>query len=159
MSPNDLPESPYRRVLFCTDFSANADHAFAFALDAAARRPGCALTILHVIPEPEAQFWKTYIYELDGVDEKARRDIDDRMAEAYLSRVPAGVVVDVEVRIGRDYVEILDCASRREADLIVLGRHGRSGIGDLLFGGVADKVTRKAPCPVLVVPPPHPPKA
>ena len=64
------PESRFQRILFCTDFSEHADLAFDFAVDAAKRRPGCTLYLLHVIPEPEAQFWKTYIYEVDGVDTK-----------------------------------------------------------------------------------------
>ena len=42
-------------------------------------------------------------------------------------------------------------AEERNCDLIVLGSHGRSALGRLLMGGVADKVVRKAHCPVLVV--------
>jgi nucleotide-binding universal stress UspA family protein len=152
MTQADLPESPYKRILFCTDFSANADYAFDFAVEAARLRPGCELYLLHVIPEPDAQFWKTYIYQVEGVDEKAKRDIDAKVAEAYLPRVPAGVKLEVVMRIGRDYMEILKFARARDIDLIVLGRHGQSAFSDLLFGGVTEKVTREAHCPVLVVP-------
>ena len=69
------PET-FERILFCTDFSQNAYDAFGFAVDAASRRPGCLLYILHVIPEPDAQFWKTYIYEVEDIDKKAKQDID-----------------------------------------------------------------------------------
>ena len=55
----------FQRILFCTDFSRNADLAFSFALDLARRTPGTLLYLLHVIPEPEAQFWKTYLYEVE----------------------------------------------------------------------------------------------
>ncbi len=154
MNETALPESPYQRILFCTDFSPNADAAFAYALDAVRRRPGCTLHLLHVIPEPDAQFWKTYIYEIDNVDAKARADIDAKIAEAYTSRLPAGVRFEVTVRIGREYVTILEFAREKNVDLIVLGRHGRTALGDWLFGGVTEKVTRKADCPVLIVPPP-----
>ena len=68
MQQSALPDSPYKRILFCTDFSDNADRAFAYAIDAAVRRPGCTFYLLHVIPEPDAQFWRTYIYEVEGVD-------------------------------------------------------------------------------------------
>ena len=44
----------YERILFCTDFSENADFAFDYAIDAAKRRPGSTLYLFHVIPEPEA---------------------------------------------------------------------------------------------------------
>jgi nucleotide-binding universal stress UspA family protein len=146
------PDSPYRRILFCTDFSANADFAFDFAIDAVRRRPGCQLYLLHVIPEPEAQFWKTYIYEIENVDQKAKQDVDAKIASSYLPRVPPGVSFEVHIRIGRDYVEILKFAREHRMDLIVMGRHGHSSLGEFLFGSVAEKVTRKADCAVLIVP-------
>lgn len=158
MSTEPLPDSPYRRILFCTDFSPNADHAFDYALDAALRRPGCTLFLLHVVPEPDAQFWKTYLYEVEGVDEKAKHDIDARVAETYLPRVPESVDFRVEMCVGRDYQKILSFAAEHSADLIVMGRHGHSALESVLFGNVTEKVVRKAACPVLVVPPgPRPP--
>lgn len=152
MTLNTLPDSPYQRILFCTDFSENADMAFTYALDAAVRRPGSMLYLLHVIPEPDAQFWKTYIYEVEGVDEKAKQDIDQKIAEVYLPRIPETVQFKVVMTIGRDYVQILEFAQQENVDLIVVGRHGRSALENVLFGNVAEKVVRKAPCPVLVVP-------
>jgi nucleotide-binding universal stress UspA family protein len=47
--------------------------------------------------------------------------------------------------------EILRVARDADADLIVLGTHGRTGLGRLLMGSVAEQVVRRAPCPVLVV--------
>jgi len=152
MSPDQLPGSFYRRILFCTDFSENADFAFDYAVDAAIRRPGCTLYLLHVIPEPDAQFWKTYIYELDNVDDKAKHDIDAKIAESYVPRVPRGVSFRTEMCVGRDYLKILEFAHKEDVDLIVLGRHGHSALEKVLFGNVTEKVVRKADCAVLVVP-------
>lgn len=152
MNPAPPPESRIRRILFCTDFSESADAAFDFALDAALRRPGATLLLLHVIHEPDAQFWKSYIYEVENVDAAARRAIDEKIAAAYLARVPAGLPVQVHVRIGPDAATILEFARTMQADLIVLGRHGHSRVGQALFGSVAEKIVRKADCPVLVVP-------
>lgn len=142
----------FKRIAFCTDFSPNADFAFDFAVDAAKRRPGCILYLLHVIPEPDAQFWKTYIYEVDGVDEKARQDIDAKVDRDYRPRIPPGVDFRVEFRIGRDYMKILEFAEQNSVDLIIIGRQGHSALGTMLFGRVTEKVARKAPCPVLVIP-------
>lgn len=152
MNSSDLPDSPYKRICFCTDFSENADFAFEFALDAARRRPGCTLYLFHVIPEPDAQFWKTYLYEVEGVDEKAKQDVDAKIAAAYLPRVPPEVDFEVRIRIGRDYVEILKFAREQDVDLLVLGRHGHSAFGEFFFGSVVEKVVRRADCAVLVVP-------
>jgi len=152
METPNYPSSPCKRILFCTDFSANADFAFDFAIDAATRRPGCTLFLLHVVPEPDAQFWKTYLYEVDDIDEKAKHDIDAKITEAYLPRVPPGVEFKPEFRVGRDYVKILEFAREQDVDLIVLGRHGHTAFAKWVSGSVAEKVARKAECPVLIVP-------
>lgn len=145
-------ETTFQRVLFCTDLSENADFAFSFAVDAARRRPGCELFLLHVIPETEAQFWKTYVYEVEDVDNKAKRDLDQRIDQAYVSRLPQDVEMKIEFRIGKDWQEILDFAENNQIDLIVMGRQGRGSLQKALFGNVTEKVVRKALCAVLVVP-------
>ncbi len=148
----DNKPKEFTRVLFCTDHSENADHAFVYALDAVVKRPGCRLSILHVIPETEAQFWKSYVYEVDDVDSKAKNDLDARMKTAYLDQVPEGVEVEVIYRVGKDWQEIVDCAAQTGADLLVIGRQGSSALQKALFGNVTEKVVRKAACAVLVVP-------
>ncbi|NLO32620.1 MAG: universal stress protein [Candidatus Hydrogenedentes bacterium] len=154
MDTTAFPKSINERILFCTDFSENADTAFTYALDAAIRRPKAVLHIFHVIPEPDAQFWRTYIYEVDGVDEKAKQDIDQRIESTYLAQLPESLQYKVAVRIGRDYIKILEYAQQENMDLIVKGRHGHSALESVLFGNVTEKVVRKAPCAVLVVPTP-----
>ena len=142
----------YERILFCTDFSENAEFAFDYAIDAAVRRPGSVLYVLHVIPEPDAQFWKTYIYEVEDVDQKAKRDIDERIEKTYLVRAPKSVQIEVVIRVGEDSDSILEFAEENAVDLIVMGRRGRSSLGKVLFGNVTEKICRKAPCAVLIVP-------
>jgi nucleotide-binding universal stress UspA family protein len=145
-------ETRFKHILFCTDFSERADAAFDFAVDAAVRRPGSLLYILHVIHEVEAQFWKSYLYEVDNVEDQAKKAIDAKITATYRSRVPAGVNVKVEVRTGPDADEILDFAEKNQIDLIVMSRQGRSGVRKTLFGNVTEKITRKAQCAVLVIP-------
>jgi len=154
MDTIDLAKTHFQRILFCTDFSENADFAFSFAVDAAGRRPGSELYLLHVIPESDAQFWKTYIYEVEDVDNKAKRDIDERIDRTYRARLPAGVELKVEMRVGKDCQQILQFAHERQIDLIVLGRHGHGhrALGKALFGNVTEKVASRAECAVLVVP-------
>ena len=152
MNTPAFPETRYKRILFCTDFSESADAAFDFALDAAVRRPGSTLYLLHVIHEPDAQFWKSYIAEVDNIDAEAKKAIDAKVAAAYLARVPKGLDVKVEFRIGPDAATILEFAKAAQVDVIILGRHGHSSVGKTLFGSVAEKIVRKAECAVLVVP-------
>ena len=152
MGGGESVKALFGRVLFCTDFSENADFAFDFAIDAARRRADCVLFLLHVIPESEAQFWKSYIYEVDGIDEKAKKDIDEVVAERYLKRVPEGLDFRVAMEVGKDSETILSFAKANGIDLIVMGRQGRSGLGKALFGNVTEKIARKAECGVLIIP-------
>ena len=90
---NTKPYGPFKRILFCTDFSENADFAFDFALEQARHSTDCTLYLLHVVPEPDAQFWRTYVDEVENVEDKGRKDMEGRIKEAYASRVPQGLVI------------------------------------------------------------------
>jgi len=145
-------ETTFQRILFCTDFSENANFAFSFAVDAATRCPGSQLYLLHVIPETEAQFWESYIYEVEDVDAKAEHDINERIDNTYRSRLPENLEMKVEFRVGKDYQEILAFSRENQINLIVIGRHGHNALQGAFFGKVTEKVVRKADCAVLVVP-------
>jgi nucleotide-binding universal stress UspA family protein len=70
------------------------------------------------------------------------------------ARVPAQVPLDFRIQeAGYVHDEILTELAATQADLLVLGTHGRSGFQRLFLGSVTEKVIRKAPCPTLVVPP------
>jgi len=74
-------------------------------------------------------------------------------ARAFSGVIAAGTPVDVMVHVGEPARDILESAASLPADLIVMGTHGLSGFEHLLLGSVAEKVLRKAACPVLTVPP------
>lgn len=149
------PDIRYDRILFCTDFSLNADFAFHFALKSAERSVNAALHILHVIPEPEAQFWQTYLYEVDDVDGKAQDDMDQKIREAYMDLVTDNITAVAAVRQGRAHEAILHYADEIDANLIVMGRQGFRGLGKAFFGNVTEKIVLNAKCPVLVIPYPQ----
>jgi len=152
MSAPSSFETRFKQILFCTDFSESADAAFPFALDATLRRPGSVLHILHVVHEADAQFWRSYLAEVEEVETRARQAIDAKIESAYLARVPAGVPVRIQIADGPDADTILTYAREQRIDLIVIGRHGHGRMHKTLFGGVAEKIVRKAPCVVMVVP-------
>ena len=142
----------FKKIIFAADFSESSQKAFTYALNIAAGNPGCVLVILHVVPEPDAQFWRTYIYEVDNVDEKAKADIDGKMREAYLSRVPAEIPHTVKMAVGSVNTAILETAETEQADLIILGRESSGVLQSRFLGNVTGKIARKAPCPVMIVP-------
>lgn len=149
------PDIHYDRILFCTDFSLNADYAFHFALKAAERSGTATLHILHVIPEPEAQFWQTYLYEVEDVEGKARDDMDRKIREAYMDLIPEQITPVTAIRQGKTHEAILHYAGEINANLIVMGRQGFTGLGKAFFGNVTEKVVLHARCPILVIPYTH----
>lgn len=93
-------------------------------------------------------------YPADALsDEAPRRLAAAEMSNAFQGAVAAGVKVDVLVQTGQPATQILECAERLPADLIVMGTHGAGGFQHLLLGSVTEKVLRRASCPVLTVPP------
>jgi nucleotide-binding universal stress UspA family protein len=147
----------FRKILFCTDFSENCRLAFLHALNIAGGNPEGELVIFHVVPEPSAQFWKSYLYEVDSIDQKARHDIDQKIAEAYLTRIPQEMRYSVKLAVGEVNRKILETAETEEVDLIVIGRQGTSRFNTLFLGNTTERIARKAPCPVLIVPEEHEP--
>ena len=141
------------RILCPIDFSDHSrraiDHAFAVA-----RCYGAAVTALHVFsPAPVPSFAPdTVVFEpivLTDVDRQAV--LADTRAFVDAEKAP-GVPVEAVVREGLAATEILGQANAMNADLLVIGTHGRTGVERLFLGSVTEKVLRKARCPVLTVP-------
>src|SRR5262249_52006620 len=79
--------------------------------------------------------------------------VDLVLAEMCTRAAASGVDADYQTAIGATHTEICAAAERLDVDLIVIGTHGRGGLGHTLLGSVAEKILRKAPCPVLTVRP------
>jgi nucleotide-binding universal stress UspA family protein len=133
-----------RTILHPTDFSECSAAAVPVAR-ALVRDRGARLILLHAI---------------SLVDVPHLREPVCRESLAALREHVAGpdleCPVETRLRFGTPPEEILRAAGELECDLIVLGTHGRSGLGRLLLGSVAEEVLRRSPCPVLLVKPPLP---
>ena len=140
-----------RRILFPTDFSEPAEYAWSYALTFA-QEFGAEVHLLHVIaPPPRLTEAYAVNYEPEKVVESLSQGANatlDRQVEAAKSR---GLVFRREVRVGVDFREIIEYATKYDIDLIVMATHGRTGLAHVLLGSVAEKVVRKAPCPVLTI--------
>ena len=140
------------RILVPTDFSADAEAAFRYALDLA--KPfGATVELLHVVEDPlAAGMWSAEFYtaEIAGLNVNLVKDAEARL-RGIAGDAKAPLRVMSEVRIGPAFATILDTAREDRADLIVMGTKGRTGLAHLLMGSVAERVIRLAPCPVLTV--------
>ena len=140
-----------KTILFPTDFSNGAraamDHAITLARDYEAK-----LILLYVIQDISIAEWyipsSLSVTDLVADMQKSAWKEMDKWGAEVASRVK-----DVEKLVvrGVPFVEIIQTAKEKNADLIVIGTHGRTGIDHMLFGSTAEKVVRKAACPVLTV--------
>lgn len=140
-----------QKILFPTDFSENSNYAFDYALDLS-KKFGARLYILHVIHElidttgfyvPNISLDQLQTDLVKGAEEMMGRFIKEKMGE-FKEYETMNI-------IGLPHIEVMNVAKDKGIDMIVMGTHGRTGIDRVLFGSTAEKVVKKAPCPVLTV--------
>ena len=141
------------RILCPTDFSEASAHAIDQAV-AIAGWYKARITALHVVlpsvpPLPHRPASNDITARAEGDLEQLRKETAARFAAA----ARAGIGLDVVIKVGWPARCILERAADLQADLIVIGTHGTSGFEHLVLGSVAEKVLRKAKCPVVTVPP------
>jgi nucleotide-binding universal stress UspA family protein len=137
---------PIRTILHPTDFSEQARHAFATACSLA-RDHGARVIVLYVRAPEVVPYGKLGPIVPDPVRTPA-----DAQAGLSGPHLPdPGVEVEYRVAEGDPAAEIIRLARELGANLIVMGTHGRTGLGRLLMGSVAAAVLRRAPCAVLTL--------
>lgn len=139
-----------KKILVPTDFSECSDAAVKYGR-ALASAFDSRLHVLHVVQDPYTQPWAAEAFPaplgelLEQWQAQARERIAAQIPEAERPEVM------VAAQVGSPIVEILRYANEQKIDLIVIGTHGRGPLGHILLGSVAERVVRKAPCPVLTV--------
>jgi nucleotide-binding universal stress UspA family protein len=138
-----------QHILVPHDFSEAAQNALSFALDLAGKL-GARVTVMHAYEVVPAGYgdvvWATanMLGQIEGAARAALDGIVERSSRP-------GVEVGSLLRQGPAWNEINSAAKELNADLIVMGTHGRHGFARALLGSVAEKVVRTAPCPVITV--------
>jgi nucleotide-binding universal stress UspA family protein len=139
-------------ILVPTDFSKHSDNALVYAV-AFAEKFQAELHILHVVQDL-AVFVPDMVSAappvappVEQITAAARGALDRIVRERQLGNLR----VHTDVRQGPPFYEIVRYARETNVDLIIMGTHGRAGLAHVLLGSVAEKVVRKAPCPVLTV--------
>ncbi|MBK0392531.1 universal stress protein [Ramlibacter algicola] len=140
----------FQRILVPVDGSESAHRAFTTAVELA-RRGGARLRLVHVLDELlSASGWR-FATEVMESNRQQARAVLERWA-GTCARI--GIACDTQVlepsghRLGEAVAEE---AGRWHADLVVVGSHGRRGVGRALLGSGAEQIARLAPVPVLVV--------
>jgi nucleotide-binding universal stress UspA family protein len=142
-----------KKILYATDFSENSKWALTYALSIA-QKYDAKIYIIHVIQQPTYPLGMYAEISFDAMD-KFNRNISDVTEKEMknLCEVEMQGFKNYESMTinGTPFIEIIRTAKEKEVDLIVVGTHGRTGLDYVLFGSTAEKVVRKASCPVLSV--------
>lgn len=139
-----------QHVLVPVDGSSHSERAFEYALE---EFPEATLTIIHVVQSDMTAYGGDGAIPIADEDlkEQQREQAEEMLAEYRERATDAGVDVETIVEMGSPARQIVAYAEEHDADHVVIGSRGRSGVGRVLLGSVAESVTRRAPVPVTVV--------
>lgn len=154
MQPNIM-----KKILVPIDFSQYAKNAMFVAADIA-RQSGASLELLHVnlaavysVPLSEYSTGANILVEEDDQYDKSAADLLEKLKIEILA-MPSYTDLDIKTRVEEGYLHtsLRNVATEADADLIVMGTRGSSGMAEFMVGSNTEKVIRTAPCPVLAVP-------
>jgi len=167
-----LPNIQIKKILYATDLSETAVHAFSYAVSLA-NMYGAGITILHVLAEFPGEEFISNMINTDTWEEIKMRHYSeardqligkkrDRIAikevlqafseEANADDEDQTIVTDeILIKTGAPAEIIVQTAKERNCDLVVMGTHGQGVIADVLIGSTAKWVVRQSPIPVLVI--------
>ncbi|MCF8267527.1 MAG: universal stress protein [Ignavibacteriales bacterium] len=141
----------FKKILVPLDFSDYSKKALTFAVDFAMRF-NSQITLLYVL-EP-------MIYPADlalgqitppGMDHENLQFAEKELQKIQQTLIAGKIESEIIVAAGKPFFEINRTAQEINADLIIIATHGHTGVEHILFGSTAEKVVRKAPCPVLTL--------
>jgi nucleotide-binding universal stress UspA family protein len=168
----ELTDIKIKKILYATDLSETAVHAFSYAVSLADRY-GAGITILHVFAETPGEEFILNMIDSDTwkqiktrhyseareklVDMKRDHTALEEVLQAFSERVKTNaenmdfVTDEILIKSGAPAETVVQTAQEQQCDLIVMGTHGHSVIGDVLIGSTAKWVVRHSPIPVLVI--------
>jgi len=145
---------PFKKILYPTDFSDPSYEALKAANEFALLF-SAELCVVHVVSPvvtaPGDPSGSDFLI-LEEMDKAARESLKEMVKKG----IPKGLLVRQIVVLGEAAEEIIRISEEERVDLIVIATHGQTGWRHFVFGSVAEKVVRLAPCPVLTIRAPHP---
>lgn len=144
-------ETTINKVLVPIDFSDYSKSALRYAVNFA-KSFNAEIILIYVVEPviypPDFSMGQIAMPSINTEwDDRAK----DELQKLAKSEIIGAVKVKTIIKTGKPFVEIIETAKEENVDLIIIATHGRSGVEHILFGSTAEKVVRKAPCPVLTL--------
>ena len=140
-----------QRILVPIDFSEHSKNALKYAIPFAQKFKASVDLIYVVEPTIYPADFSFGQIGFPNIEEELRTRGSDELENLRKKEIADKVVSRIIVRTGKPFYEINQYALEENISLIIIATHGHSGMEQILFGSTAEKVVRKAPCPVLVV--------
>ncbi len=143
-----------KNILCPLDFSENSQEALQYAIHLMLKDDDATLYLVHVVDSRVFDYsGPMYEQEVPLMKVELDQSTREQLEKKLLAEVPEEIQNRVETTIlfGVPFLEIIMAAKDKNIDLIVIGTHGRTGLAHMIMGSVAEKVVRKASCPVLSV--------
>ncbi|MHB8578811.1 MAG: universal stress protein [Ignavibacteriaceae bacterium] len=144
-------ELKIEKVLVPIDFSDYSKNSLKYAVNFV-KKFGAELYLIYVVEPiiypPDFSMGQIAIPSVDlEMDKRAVEELE----KLAMKEIPPEIKVSTIVKTGKPFIEIIETASEEKIDLIIISTHGHTGMEHILFGSTAEKVVRKAPCPVLTL--------
>jgi nucleotide-binding universal stress UspA family protein len=144
-------ELEIKKILVPIDFSDYSKSSLKYAANFS-NKFNAEITLIYVVEPviypPDFSMGQIAIPSVNAEwDLKAKEELD----KLGKQEIPESVKVSTIIKTGKPFLEIIDTAAEENIDLIIIATHGHSGVEHILFGSTAEKVVRKAPCPVLTL--------
>lgn len=142
-------ETTIKKVLVPIDFSDYSKSALKYAVNLC-KMFNAEIFLIYVVEPviypPDFSMGQIAIPSLNSEwDERAKIELEK------LSKTEIGTDIKTIIKTGKPFIEIIETAKELDIDLIIIATHGHTGVEHILFGSTAEKVVRKAPCPVLTL--------
>ncbi len=146
---------PFKKILCPTDFSDPSLCGLRMANEMA-KKFSTKVIVLNVhkpiphLPTPRIEA-SDVTFDISAYEQHVAEDAQETLAKLTDAVFDDEVKVHLEIRMGRPAEEILTYAAEEGVDAIFIATHGRTGLAHIMFGSVAEKVVRRAKCPVLTI--------
>ncbi|CAG1770559.1 Putative universal stress protein [uncultured bacterium] len=139
-----------KNILCPIDYSVYSEMALKYAIEFAEKYQA-KLYLMHVLDIRVYDINDPDLYNVNIIDEETINKLRERLLKCVNEDTKNKISVEAIIIQGVPFAEIIKAAKECKIDLIVLGTHGRTGLSHAIMGSVAEKVVRKAPCPVLTI--------
>jgi nucleotide-binding universal stress UspA family protein len=144
-------ETNIKKVLVPIDFSDYSKSALKYAVNFA-KTFNAEIILVYVVEPviypPDFSMGQIAMPSINAEwDDRAK----DELQKLAKSDITGTENVKTVIKTGKPFIEIIETAKEEDVDIIIIATHGHSGVEHILFGSTAEKVVRKAPCPVLTL--------